>query len=411
MTDTTLSAVYAPDQIVEPIKPKQRIQALDVIRGVAILGILAVNADGFAAPISASLKPAMWFFPNQGATAISYWIMDTVFHDKFVAMFSMLFGASLFLVGGEVSDRQRGRILARRLFFLFLFGMLHGLGIWWGDILSLYAATGAVMFFCRSWQPRTLMVLGVTLYVGMTLINFPISDLFVHSYLPAKTALATVAAAKVHVAQTLAEAKGSWLGAYRVNVQSYLHVLSGYPRLLPSTLGLMMVGLSLFKSGFLAAKSSARLYAATASCAAPVFALVAWLCWKQDITLTPVPGTECGLILLAPIVVLGYSSLIILALKAGRSRWLAFFAAAGRMAFTNYLTQSIIMTTIFYGGRGALMGEINRPELWMIVIAIWVLQLTWSHFWLARFNMGPFEWVWRCLTYGHRLPFLRPRRI
>jgi len=81
---------------VEPVPSKLRIQALDVIRGLAILGILAVNADGFAAPQSASLKPAMWPFPNVGWTAISYWVMDTFFHEKFLTIFSMLFGVSLY---------------------------------------------------------------------------------------------------------------------------------------------------------------------------------------------------------------------------------------------------------------------------------------------------------------------------
>ena len=91
--------------------------------------------------------------------------MDTFFHEKFVSLFSMLFGVSLFLVGGERGDKARGRVLARRLAVLFGFGMLHGFGLWWGDILSLYAATGALMFFCRSWGPKTLMALGLLLFV------------------------------------------------------------------------------------------------------------------------------------------------------------------------------------------------------------------------------------------------------
>lgn len=139
--------------VVKPVSGKARIQALDVVRGLAILGILAVNADGFAAPQSASLKPAMWLFPNVGWTAFSYWLMDTLFHEKFLTIFSMLFGVSLFLVGGDGTDPRRGRILARRLTVLLLFGLLHGFGIWWGDILSLYAVTGFLMFFCRGWRP------------------------------------------------------------------------------------------------------------------------------------------------------------------------------------------------------------------------------------------------------------------
>jgi uncharacterized protein len=80
--------------------------------------------------------------------------MDVFFHDKFITLFSMLFGVSLFLVGGESSDRRKGRLLARRLGVLLIFALLHGFGIWWGDVLSLYAVTGALMFFCRSWRAR-----------------------------------------------------------------------------------------------------------------------------------------------------------------------------------------------------------------------------------------------------------------
>jgi uncharacterized protein len=400
----------APDQVVEPIKRKKRIQALDVIRGVSILGILPVNVDGFAAPKWASLNPNLWFFPNEGSTAISYWIMQTGFHEKFISMFSMLFGVSLFLVGGELSDKQRGRILARRFAVLFLFGLLHGFLIWWGDILSLYAVTGAIMFFCRSWHPKRLMIIGVTLFVSMTLCHPIVSNMLKHSVSGPVANITNpekLMAQKAHVTQALAEAKGSWVGAFKINIQSYIGVLTGYPVLLPSTLGLMMVGLSLFKSGFLAAKSTDQIYIRTIACAAPLFIAGAWFFWQEDLAQKVFPGAQEFVELSAPIVALGYASLLILALKAGKSTFLFFFAATGRMAFTNYLTQSLIMTSIFYGGRGALMGEVDRPTLWLIVIAIWGLQLVWSHHWLDRFEMGPFEWIWRCFTFGRRVPMLR----
>jgi len=264
---------------------KTRIEALDVIRGTAVLGILAVNVDGFAAPMSASLNPLTWMFPNQGWTAMSFWFMDSFFHEKFVALFSMLFGISLFLVGGERGDKQRGRLLARRLCVLFLFGMLHGFGIWWGDILSLYAVTGALMFFCRSWQPRTLLVAGLVLFLAASLSRLPTAAL------PFATPAAKMqAAARLHpdpgalarrkaaVALTLAEAKASWRGAFEVNVRQYLKLLSGNPNLIPSTLGLMMIGLSLFKSGYLAGSASAASYRMTLLAAAGALMLVAWLC-------------------------------------------------------------------------------------------------------------------------------------
>lgn len=394
-----------------PVKSKVRIQALDLIRGLAILGILAVNADGFAAPMLASLNPATWPFPHEGWTAIAFWIVQAFFHEKFVTLFSMLFGVSLFLVGGELSDRTRGKFLARRLAVLLILGMIHGFGIWWGDILTLYASTGAIMFFCRSLSARTLMIAGVLLYGAMTLQHLPPGALpFAPPEARARAEAqltpppAAIAKRKAGAEADLAEAKSSWAGAYRVNTKEYQRLLSGYPRLLPATLGLMMIGLSLFKSGFLAGRSSTRRYAAVAAAGAAGLAIVSWLEWRAVMAGAPVLGGDVLGRVLTPFISLAYASVLILLLKAGAAVVLSPMAAAGRMAFTNYLTQSLIMTCIFYGGRGALMGQVDRPALWGIVLAIWALQLTWSPLWLKRFEMGPFEWIWRCLTMGRLLP-------
>ena len=397
-----------------PAKGKVRIQALDVIRGISILGILAVNADGFAAPKSASLNPSMWLFPNVGWTATSYWLMDAFFHDKFVTLFSLLFGVSLFLVGGERSDKRRGRLLWRRLGALFLFAMLHGFCIWWGDILALYAVTGVVMTFFQSWRPKTLMVVGVVLFAIMGCRGLPTTLLpFSPSSARAQAATRTVpdklalAKRREKLTADLKEGKSSWTGAERLNRREYLGVLSGYRFGLPATLGLMMIGLSLFKSGYLAGRSSTRRYVAVACIGATALATVAYLLWRKDVVGTEFLATDNVVLLLAPVVSLAYAAMLILALRAGASTFLAPVAAAGRMAFTNYLSQSIIMTSIFYGGRGGLMGEVNRPVLWGIVGAVWVLQLIWSPLWLRHFEMGPFEWVWRCLTYGRRVPIVK----
>ena len=153
-----------------------RIHALDAIRGVAVLGILAVNAEAFAGPMAALHNMLAWPFPHQGATALSFWCIDVFFREKFVTLFSMLFGISLFLVGGERDDHTRGRLLRRRLMALFAFALLHGFGVWWGDILSLYAVTGAIMYFCRSWQPRRLIAVGAALYGAMLLLLAPAGE-------------------------------------------------------------------------------------------------------------------------------------------------------------------------------------------------------------------------------------------
>ena len=136
--------------------------------------------------------------------------------------------------------------------------------------------------------------------------------------------------------------------------------------------------------------------------------VIGWLCWQKDIAGATLPAGDTLKRLLAPLVGLGYAALLVLLLRGGPGAVLAPFAAVGRMAFTNYLTQSLIMTAIFYGGRGALMGEVDRPALWLLVFDVWALQLAWSPWWLARFEMGPFEWAWRCLTPGRRVRLRRP---
>lgn len=390
---------------------RARIQSLDVIRGLAILGILAVNADGFAAPQSASLKPEMWIFPNTFPTSFSYWVMDTFFHEKFLIIFSMLFGVSTYLVGGDGSEPQKGKLLTRRLGILFLFGLLHGFGIWWGDILSLYAVTGFLLFFCRGWKPRLLLASGIALYAAMAISTIPDAALPFATTTARDAAYAEIqhdpaalAKRKAVVADRMADAKASWSGAYSLNASQYLKLLRGDLSLIPQTLGLMMIGLALFKFGFFSGRPDSRRYVLAIAVGAAALVPIGWIAWQEDVLLRPLLGAEGVQLLLSPLVSLGYASCLILLLREGAQRILSPLAAAGRMAFTNYLTQSLLMTSIFYGGRGGLMGEVDRPGLWAITIFIWMLQLAWSPWWLARFEMGPLEWVWRCLTLGRRVP-------
>jgi uncharacterized protein len=376
---------------------RERIAALDAIRGLAVLGILAVNAEAFGGPIEALHDMDAWPFPHEGATALSYWIVDVFFREKFITLFSMLFGVSVFLVGGERGDAVKSRLLRRRLAVLFGLAMLHGFGVWWGDILSLYAATGAVMFFCRSWRPRTLMITGLALFGAMTALLLPFGAADAASE-PDKSA---------DVARAIASATASWAGAYEVNVRSYVQMLGGYPWALLPTLSLMMIGLALFKSGFFAGRSTTRRCQAVLGAGATALVVQAVLSWREVILLQPIAGSDVASGVLAPVIALGYAAGVILLLRSRAAPVLAPVAAAGRMAFTNYLAQSLIMTTLFYGGRFALMGQVDRPALWAIVIAVWAVQLAWSSWWLARFQYGPCEWAWRCLTLGRRVPFTR----
>ena len=155
MTDQTILAERP-----KPVVAGARIQTLDVLRGVAVLGILAVNAGAFALPMDAAMAPEQSPFPLSGSSAAAYWLVEVFFRQKFVTLFSMLFGVSIFLVGGERRDQARGRVLRRRLLWLGLFGLIHGLAFWYGDILLLYAWSGLFVMLMRSMPARRLILFG-----------------------------------------------------------------------------------------------------------------------------------------------------------------------------------------------------------------------------------------------------------
>jgi uncharacterized protein len=306
------------------------------------------------------------------------------------------------------------------MFILLAFGLLHGFGIWWGDILTLYAVAGMVLFFFRSLSSKHLLLIGALLYLGVAATKVPLlqkvdrsstvssPDMTASQHDAASIAAKSSASIQSRVSAVIDEATSSWAGAYRVNTAEHIRLLRGNISLLPHTLALMMIGLGLFKSGFFAARSSSKSYTGVVIVGVPFLLLAGWTSWKTVVLATKAPWLSFLADFSAPVVALTYVSVLMLLLRSGVARVLSPFAAAGRMAFTNYLTQSLIMTSIFYGGRGALMGQLDRPALWVIVLVVWALQLWWSAWWMSRFCNGPLEWIWRSLTIGRRAPMLRP---
>lgn len=409
-TDAEAPALLAK---LAPVATSDRLFSLDMVRGLAVLGILAVNAMTFAWPWSVSSNPGIQ--PGFDAEAAQAWqFMHVFFQDKMRTLFSMLFGASIFLIGGERADKARGKLLRSRLFWLAIFGAIHGLAFWFGDILLLYAWTGLFVMLVRSWSARTLLITGVilnlicsALYVGMmSMLAFAP---------PEAMASAMEAAAWTNDPAKLAESIRPFLGDA---VSVTLHVMSMWPTvvpmmlifMLPATIGLMLIGMGLFKSGFLAGRSPAWVYGLFIAAGAGSL----WLVWQETSAFVAAgfPFVETMTkpynSFLAPFISLGYASLLILLARFGLKLILTPLACAGRMAFTNYLSQTLIMTTIFYGGRGlGWYGQIGWPEMWMVIGGVWAAQLIWSPLWLSVFQLGPLEWAWRCLTYKRMVPLLK----
>jgi uncharacterized protein len=212
------------------------------------------------------------------------------------------------------------------------------------------------------------------------------------------------------IAATIASVKSGLAGAMSVNFKAWTFLQSASLLVVIWRTGaLMMLGMALYKSGFLTGRAPTWVYALLVAFGAVGLWVTGVESREKLIIGFAQPRSsgalQIGFEFLTLPITLGYASLAILLLKLDLFRKLLNpLARLGQMAFTNYLTQSIIMTTIFWSGRGlGLFGELDRVQLWMCVIAIWVLQLIWSPLWLARFKMGPLEWLWRRLSYGKGL--------
>jgi uncharacterized protein len=400
-----------------PVQETSRIKTLDVVRGFALLGILAVNAAYFAAPMQAVQNPLQAPLAIVPSTLWSWFVTHVFFEFKMITLFSMLFGASIFMVGGERNDKARGAVLHRRLAWMALFGAIHGALIWYGDILLTYALTGFVVMFARSWRPVTLFAVGIFLFAVSVAIFSALGLALQHA---GPEALAQMrrdvwAPSADDLERMIAAYQASAISATRANFDHWLAYIGYIPMFMLRTAGVMMIGMGLFKTGFFSGAASNRVYLSAALVGTAALAIISWQAWinwllRFDFLHMMVAGNFANSVF-SPLISLMYASLCILLVKAGALRLLTDpLAAAGRMAFTNYIAQSLIMTTICYGGRGfGLWGELDRPQLWAIVLAIWALQLIWSPVWLRRFEMGPLEWLWRRLSYAHPVAMAKLR--
>ncbi len=397
---------------------KDRIVLLDSLRGLGVLGILLCNMPDFAVAPPLSESVANWPHGTGPATLGVWAVTQWLFQRKFVTLFAMLFGVSIFLVGGERSDAGRGAILRKRLAWMVAFGLLHGFAIWFGDVLLSYALAGFAVMLTRSWAPRKLIGTGVTIWVVFSLLmtaGMTAAIVFQHD-----GAQATLETAKAVAKSRAAELQygGTFLQSLIQNAKDRLGYLSGEPFIFVMTSALMMIGLGCFKLGVLTGEASKRTYVTLVAVGLTASAAVGGLVVAQILLGLPRPLSmifQAVQWMTAPLTTLAYVGLMVFAARS-KGSWSAIpkaLAPVGQMAFTNYLTQSLIMTSIFYGGRGlALHGKVDRPVLAALTILTWTVQILWSRWWMDRYEMGPLEWVWRRLYRGPtRLRRAQPQAV
>jgi len=434
-----------PKPRAEPVSSSERYFAVDVLRGFALLGILAMNIVAFGWPMAAYGNP-MRGGGFEGLDRAIWFGNHLFFEGKMMTIFSMLFGAGLVLMDQRAEARGakiRG-VYYRRVLWLLVIGLIHAYLIWNGDILVLYAECGLLLYLFRNRRPKTLIILGICAMLAMVPVILGFATAF--DYMRAATARveAQIKAGekpspldqKIHdiwtknvkenvlpnpeqqaksFAEELATHRGGYFGIVKHRAPQLLiehtvgFLLGGFL----VAMSRMLLGMGLMKLGVFSAARSIRFYVWMAAVGygigLPLMVFDSLELIHHEFGLDyELHGGLFYNLFGSVVVALGHVGLLMLIVQSGALQWLTRrLAAVGRMALSNYLTHSLVCTTLFYGYGFGLFGHINRTGLAAIVLAIWVFQLLVSPIWLKYYRFGPAEWLWRSLTYWR----LQPMRV
>jgi uncharacterized protein len=435
-----------PEVAFAPVAKQERVSSIDLLRGFSLMGILVMNITDFAYgyqnyafPLS-TVKP-VFSGPHWVVNTTAWFLRWILAEGKMRAIFSMLFGAGVILLTQRAEARGAGvrvaDIYTRRNLWLVVFGMVHGYLIWSGDILFYYGLAALLFLFpFRNVRVKRLMwVAGIILLLNSLLMS---AGQYGMRY-SAKQAAAK-ANAKLAQHQTLTEdeidalkrwqtTQDNWRMPDKKKFEDIVAMQKGYwaaqgheaKNVVQGELkgayfgfgdwvGMMLLGMALYKNGFLAGRLSMRTYAWTAAIGLVVSWLVvgigAWKAWAShfDMFKTTMWMTfpyDVGRISGA----LGIAALLMMIFKAGLMKWLLKrIAAVGQMALSNYLLTSIVMKVVYVWGPWHWYGYVEYYKVYYAVAAMWIVNMAFSSIWLRYFEFGPVEWVWRSLTYWKRQP-------
>ncbi|MFG0313893.1 MAG: DUF418 domain-containing protein [Phycisphaerales bacterium] len=436
----TSAQVSVPDQ---PAPTKLRFASIDTLRGFALLGILVPNVWFFAWPMAAGTDPAS-VMSDSPANMLAHDITSTLFLGKFMFLFALLFGSGVVMYARKFDQKTISKCAAcaydltglpdnaacpecnsskrafakntlvkgaslwhLRCLILLVFGLIHAYLFWYGDILTFYAVAGlTLLWWVRRLNPKLQLWGGLGLYfLGASLmIGFSLLGLWAYhaGHIGADELSADPAA-------ELAGYTGTFIDAFQVRFFTtisfqFMFVLFFTPALW----GIMTAGMGITRLGFLTGEHNVSFYLTLACVLIPV-GLVTTIPAYLGIhaAVDELPGFVWQS-LAQPVGVplaFGYACLIIALSKFGAFNFLTVpLAAVGRMALTNYFSHTLLCTTFFYGYGLGYFAKIEYPQLWLVVLAVWAFNIIFSMLWLRFFRMGPFEWVWRCMTYRQLVP-------
>jgi uncharacterized protein len=426
---------------IAPVSADERIRNIDMLRGFAVLGILAMNIVGFAFPFPVYSDPTV----QGGSSGINLWVyfFNAFFVDgKMRGLFTLLFGAGVYLLATRAEKRGGGVDIAdiyyRRLLWLLAFGVFHAYCLWAGEVLYPYAVLGLVLFPFRKMNPKGLLVLAGVLTVAMFCFDARHAYEAGEAQQKAQAAQALKAEGKTLTkdqqadltkweervsrnkpdAESLQKTRAEFTGSFvsqvkaRAKIVGFWHSIALYSPMQLDMLVMMLLGIALVKTGVLTGERSNSFYwklAAAGVAVGCVFqGIEVYLLWRHWFELV---WMDWAFVYYQPGRIgftLAFVAFWMLIAKHGfltgvRNR----LAATGQMALTNYVAQSVICTFLFDTLK--LYGTMQRYQIYYVVFAVWAVELAWSPIWLRNFRFGPLEWAWRSLTYWKKQPMrLRP---
>jgi uncharacterized protein len=388
---------------------QDRIKALDVVRGVAVAGILLANVQVFFG-LTFLAPDRIAALPTVAADRIASFLEHVFVDGKFYSVFSLLFGIGFGVQLSRAGDAALPRF-KRRLRVLLGIGAIHAFLIWAGDILMLYALLGFTMpWFARKTNRALLRWTAILLAIPTALYIVALA-----AWIIVGSGSSSGQAGAGMPAQILAFFAAIGTGGFKDALIGNLVFLGGRWADLfatvrfPKVLGMFVLGFWTVRAGIALSPADHRPTLIRWSklgwgIGLPANIVAAWSI-EQWPYLPPSVGGLVGVVMQAigvPMLALGYAASIALLVVDGR-RFIDVFAPVGRMALTNYLMHSIVCVTLSYGFGFGLWWRIGSSTAMAIAAAIILVQIPLSSWWLSRFRFGPVEWVWRRLTYGHPL--------
>ena len=405
-----------------PVLQHERADILDSLRGFALLGVLLDNIFGFTGWgfYTQAMREALPTWPADGLVALSEL---TFIKGKFYSLFSLLFGIgfSIILIRNEQKGNNPLKIFYRRLMILLVIGAAHLFFLWEGDILLLYALIGLLLPLFRKYSDRTLLIWAAALLLSPILIdvikvllNIQTGDFI--EVIAKKIDKTNGVPADDSYAQYLFKEGSGWK-EWRNWQESgffwrYSYIIES--NRIPKVLGMFLLGFWAGRKMIYAnPENNVLLFKKLRRWGFIIGIPAAIACTYFEIFQKHIPNplglgnTFFYAFSVVPLC-LAYTAAICLHwIRTKGNSKLRVLAPVGRMALTNYLMQTIICITLFYGVGFGFGGNIGPAIFIPIGLGVYVLQIIYSNLWFKYFNYGPMEWIWRMLTYGKRLKILK----